>query len=130
MGVWRDPPLFGLSCLLVRMRVNDVGCVPGEHHIVVDPTVKLVIHAQRKVPLAIQPKLKQLLDRHVSNSIIKKRDEPTEWVSSLLCVEKKDGSLRICLDPKDLNRAIQREHFPYRRSRTYQRSSAASACLV
>jgi len=40
-----------------------------------------------------------------------KRDDPIEWVSSLLCVEKKDGSLRVCLDPKDLDRAIQREHY-------------------
>ncbi|VDI69620.1 Hypothetical predicted protein [Mytilus galloprovincialis] len=28
-----------------------------------------------------------------------------------LIVEKADGKLRICLDPKDLNRAIKREHF-------------------
>ena len=27
-------------------------------------------------------------------------------------VPKKDGKLRICLDPQDLNRAIQREHYP------------------
>ena len=106
-------PVSSTDCLLREFDdvFNDVGCVPGEHHTVMDPSVKPVIHAQRKVPLAIQPKLKQLLDRHVSNGIIKKRDEPTEWVSSLLCVEKKDGSLRVCLDPKDLNRAIQREHF-------------------
>jgi len=26
-------------------------------------------------------------------------------------VEKKDGSLRLCLDPKDLNKAIKREHY-------------------
>lgn len=90
---------------------NNLGCLPGEHHISVDPTVKPVIHALRKVPLAIQPKLKQLLDTYEKNGIIKKRDEPTDWVSSLLCVEKKDGSLRACLDPRDLNRAIKREHY-------------------
>lgn len=90
---------------------HNLGCLPGEHHISVDPTVKPVIHALRKVPLAIQPKLKQLLDNYEKNGIIKKRDEPTEWVSSLLCVEKKDGSLRICLDPRDLNHAIKREHY-------------------
>ena len=28
-----------------------------------------------------------------------------------MVVEKKDGSLRLCLDPKDLNRAIKREHY-------------------
>ena len=26
-------------------------------------------------------------------------------------MEKKDGSLRLCLDPKDLNKVIRREHF-------------------
>ena len=34
-----------------------------------------------------------------------------DWVSNLVVVEKKDGSLRLCLDPKDLNKAIKREHY-------------------
>jgi hypothetical protein len=38
-------------------------------------------------------------------------DEPTEWVNSLVMPEKKDGSLRLCLDPRDLNKAIMREHY-------------------
>ena len=42
---------------------------------------------------------------------IEKVDQPTEWVNSIVIVEKEDGSLRICLDPKDLNRAVKREHF-------------------
>ena len=37
---------------------------------------------------------------------------PTAWVSSMVVVPKKNGKLRICLDPKDLNQAIQREHYP------------------
>lgn len=45
------------------------------------------------------------------NGIIVKRDGPTDWVSSMLIVEKKDKSIRICIDPRDLNTAIQREHF-------------------
>ena len=36
---------------------------------------------------------------------------PTEWISSIVAVPKKNGKLRICLDPKDLNRAIQREKY-------------------
>ena len=30
----------------------------------------------------------------------------------MVAVPKKDGKLRICLDPRDLNRAIRHEHFP------------------
>ena len=48
----------------------------------------------------------------VTNQIIVPVTEPTDWVSSVLAVPKKDGSVRICLDPKDLNTAIKRSHYP------------------
>ena len=37
--------------------------------------------------------------------------EPTECVSSLTYPHKPNGSLHICLDPRDLNKAIIREHY-------------------
>ena len=37
--------------------------------------------------------------------------QPTEWVSLLKYPHKADGSLHICLDPKDLNKAIVQEHY-------------------
>ena len=37
--------------------------------------------------------------------------EPTDWVNSLVVVEKPNGSVRICLDPRDLNQAIKRQHY-------------------
>lgn len=43
--------------------------------------------------------------------VIRKTSKPTDWVNSLVVVEKKDGSLVLCLDPKDLNWAIRRGHF-------------------
>ena len=91
--------------------LEGLGCLPGKYHITVDNNVQPVIHALRKVPLALQPKLKKLLDHEVERGVMVKREEPTDWVSSLLCVEKKDGSLRVCLDPRDLNKAIKREHY-------------------
>ena len=36
---------------------------------------------------------------------------PTRWISSIVAVPKKNGRLCICLDPKDLNCAIQRENY-------------------
>lgn len=38
--------------------------------------------------------------------------EPTEWVSSMVAVKKKNGKVRICLDPRDLNKGIMRSHYP------------------
>jgi len=47
----------------------------------------------------------------VQNGVLVQRDEPTDWVSYLVVVQKSTGQLRICLDPRDLNCAIKLEHF-------------------
>ena len=48
----------------------------------------------------------------VKNGTITKLEEgePTPWVNSLAYRRKQNGRLRLCLAPKDLNAAIQREH--------------------
>ena len=46
-----------------------------------------------------------------NDGVIKKQEQPTEWVNSLVIVETQK-KLRICIDPGDLNKAIKREHFP------------------
>ena len=62
------------------------------------------------MPFALQHKLKAELERLVvSLNVIEKVDHPTDWVDSIVLVEKSDGSICICLDPKDLNKAIKRE---------------------
>ena len=38
-------------------------------------------------------------------------NEPADWVSSLVCVDNPDGSIRACLDPEDLNVAINRKYY-------------------
>ena len=48
----------------------------------------------------------------VEQDIIAPVTTPTPSVSSLGVVPKKNGKIRLCLDPKDLNQAIQREHYP------------------
>ena len=70
-----------------------------------------VINPARRIPHSLKDRLQQTLERNVTSGVLKKVDEPTDWVSNLVVVEKKDGSLRLCLDPKDLNRAIKREHY-------------------
>jgi hypothetical protein len=87
------------------------GKVQYEHHIELDETVAPVVHPPRRVPLSLHPRLKKTLEALEKQNIIAKVDHPTDWVNSLVIVEKKNGDLRLCLDPKHLNKAIKREHF-------------------
>ena len=36
--------------------------------------------------------------------------KPTDWVNTLLVVEKPNRKLWVCLDSRSLNKAIKREH--------------------
>ncbi|CAC5365064.1 unnamed protein product [Mytilus coruscus] len=44
--------------------------------------------------------------------VIVRQKEPTAWVNSMVTVVKSNGDVRICIDPKDLNKTIRREHYP------------------
>ncbi|GFW63935.1 reverse transcriptase domain-containing protein [Trichonephila clavipes] len=66
--------------------------------------------APRKVPLAIHKKVKEELSNMVEVGIISKVEEPTEWVSNMVVIDS-PKKLRICLDPRPLNEAIQRSHY-------------------
>ena len=50
-----------------------------------------VVHAPRRVPIALKKDLKHQLDEMEANGVIAKVKEPTDWVSSLVVVEKKNG---------------------------------------
>lgn len=69
---------------------------------------KPIAHAPRKVPLALKSKLKLKLNELERNGVIEKADELSEWVHHLVTVEKRDKekSLRICIDPSELNKEI------------------------
>ncbi|KAL5017321.1 hypothetical protein ScPMuIL_006910 [Solemya velum] len=91
-------------------RFEGIGCFPGEVKLHVDPDEQPHIDPPRKTPIALREQIKSELDRMQNMGVINRVEEPTEWVSSLAYSKKKDGSLRICLDPKHLNRALKRPH--------------------
>ena len=88
-----------------------VGKLKGEYHIRLDDNAIPIQHSPRRVPAALRDQLKDTLDDLVKQQIIAPVTEPTAWINSMVVVPKKNGTLRICLDPKDLNCHIQREHY-------------------
>ena len=92
---------------------GSVGCFEDyTYHITLDSNVKPVVHAPRRVPLELVEKLKFELAEMEKDGVIEKVTKPTAWVNSLVIREKPNGRLRLCLDPKDLNEAIMRDHYP------------------
>lgn len=95
---------------------DKIGKFPGDkYHITLKDNALPVIHPPRTVPVQILPLYRTELEEMKANDIIAEVTEPTEWVNSIVCNIKDapDGKkkVRLCLDPKDLNKNIQREHY-------------------
>ena len=91
-----------------------LGKLPVEHDIKllsgtnrVDP----VICAASRLPFRLEDRVNKKLDEMEDAGIITPVHEPTEWASRMMVVGKPDGDVRICLDPSELNKAVQRQHF-------------------
>ena len=103
-----------------------IGCLPGTHSIRLKDDAVPVVHAPRKIPFAQRKPLRQELDRLINMEFIKQVNEPTDWVNSPVIVPKKTGVIRLCMDPKDLNKNIRREyeHIPTRNEITHEMANA------
>ena len=63
------------------------------------------------VPLPMLEKVSHELDHMEHLWVIVKQTWPTDWCSPMVVVPKSEGKLRICVDLKRLNTAIQRERY-------------------
>ena len=95
-----------------RVFADGVGVLPGEYHMVLDESVRPVQQPPCRVPVAIRERLRETLEDLEKREIIARVTTPISWISSMVVVPKKNGKLRICLDPMDLNRALHRENYP------------------
>ena len=78
----------------------------GISSFVVDPSAVPGQHTSRRIPVALKKEVKTKLEDLERRGIIVKETAPTEWISNMVVVAK-PGKIRICLDPQELNKAIQ-----------------------
>lgn len=90
-----------------------LGCLQYKAHLDIDPNVTPKVCPVRRIPYSLEKRLKDELDNMEKLNVIEKVDKPTKWVNSIVLVEKPNGTLRICLDPRNLNVAIKRPHYPF-----------------
>ena len=91
---------------------NGFGKFEGEIHLHTYSSVMPVRMPLRKIPIPIKDKVAAELNRLKESGIIEPVTDPTEWLSALLVVQKPNGDIRICVDPKPVNKALKRDHFP------------------
>ena len=91
---------------------NEVGTLPGMVHLTVDETVQPYAIAKCRIPVSLKKKVEKKLKEMAETNIIEKVDEPTEWVSRMVTSMKRNGDIRICIDPQALNLALKREMHP------------------
>ena len=120
---------------LMKVRVLDVysdvftgiGKFPSEpYKFQLKPNAKLARHAPRKVPIHLQDAFHKEIRNLEWLGILEPVKDVTEWVNSFVSVEKKvpvnssnthspehsvSKKLRIFLDPRDLNEALERETY-------------------
>ena len=97
-----------------------IGQFPGEpYRFHLKPEHKPARHAPRKVPIHLEDAFKEEIKSLMELGILEEVTEHTDWVISYVIVEKDSGNhhapnytikrkLRICLDPRDLNEALER----------------------
>ena len=89
-----------------------MGKLEDPYHLEIEEHAIPVVHPPRKVPMAIKPQLKEELERLHKLGIVAPVTHPTPWVSSMVVVRKPISNLRICIDPKDLNKVSKRSRYP------------------
>ena len=98
-----------------------LGKFPGEpYKLRLKPDAVPAKHRPRRVPVHLQDAFHEEIERLVKIDVLEKVTEPTEWVNSFVIVEKVidssnahspnhviKKSIRLCIDPKDLNEALE-----------------------
>ena len=93
-------------------QTDAIGHLPVKCTFSTDPSVPPVVRPARRIPVAMKDKVKSEIDAMQKQGIISPVKDPTPWVSSMVAAKKRNGDIRICIDPRDLNKALKRPHHP------------------
>lgn len=88
-----------------------LGELDRQYKIKLQENAQPTVVAARKIPLSIKDKVITEIETMEKKGILIKVQEPTEWVNPIVIVKKPSGGVRICMDPRELNKYILREHF-------------------
>ncbi|XP_058811066.1 uncharacterized protein K02A2.6-like [Topomyia yanbarensis] len=91
------------------------GKFSGTVSLELDDSIPPSIQPPRRVPIAMRNKLKRELENLEREGLVVKETSHTDWVSNLVIVQRNgpESSVRICLDPIPLNKALKRPNLQF-----------------
>jgi transposase InsO family protein len=90
---------------------DGISCFAGQEELHIQEGAIPTIDPPRKCPIHLRDKIKAGLEDMEKNGIIRPVTKPTKWCSSLTYALKKDTSIRMCIDPQNLNKSlVKRPH--------------------
>ena len=78
----------------------------------IDPNVTPVAQPIRRTPFSLRSKVEAKIQELIDLDIIEPAQGPTPWVNPVVVVPKSGGDIRLCIDMRRANQAIQRERHP------------------
>ena len=67
------------------------------------------------VPVHLKNSYKSELDNIEQQGVIRKVTQYTDWVNDIVLVKRKNNTIRVCLDPRQLNKNIVTSNYLMRR---------------
>ncbi|GFU39013.1 retrovirus-related Pol polyprotein from transposon 297 [Trichonephila clavipes] len=98
-----------VEALLVCYRPNKIKTTDIELSITMTDD-KPIYHSPRRLPFTERDIVDKQIDEWIQNGVI----EPcsSAYASQVLVIRKKDGSPRVCIDFRKLNRVLVKDHYP------------------
>ena len=79
----------------------------------INENVQPIAQRERRLPFAIREQVREELAKLESDGIIETvTNETTPWISPMVIVPKANGKIRLCIDMRGPNQAIERTRYP------------------
>lgn len=126
-----DGPTQQLLSQYKELFNDKLGKLPIKYHIAVDLKITPVVKMPHGVPYAMHDRIHTEVKRMVSTGVIAEVIDPSDWVSTMvIAIKKNKKEIRICINPRDLNTAIKRPHYPMRTTEEVAAQMGNEAVLV
>ena len=89
---------------------SDIGTVPNIRHRIVTTTDTPVRTRQWRLPHSMQKVIREECDKMLSAGVIEPSSSP--WLSPVVLVRKSDGTIRFCIDFRNLNKVTVADSYP------------------